>query len=85
MPCMWSRDANLAPPRRDRHRHVGGAGGRASGASRSGWCEAHLSVLKQDVIVNADVWAKRPKMMAAGLGFTNIIGVPGLTRRPGSQ
>jgi len=37
------------------------------------------------VIVNADVWAKRPKMMAAGLGFTNIIGVPGLTRRPGSQ
>jgi hypothetical protein len=35
-------------------------------------------LLKQDVIVNADVWAKRPKMMAAGLGFTNIIGVPGL-------
>ncbi len=36
-------------------------------------------LLKQDVIVNADVWAKRPKMIAAGLGFTNIIGVPGLT------
>ena len=36
-------------------------------------------LLKQDVIVNADVWGRRPKMMAAGLGFTNIIGVPGIT------
>jgi hypothetical protein len=36
-------------------------------------------LLKQDVIIHADVWAKRPKMMAAGLGFTDIIGVPGLT------
>jgi hypothetical protein len=36
-------------------------------------------LLKQDVIINADIWAKRPKMMAAGLGFTNIIGVPELT------
>lgn len=34
--------------------------------------------LMQDVIINADLWSKQPKMLAAGLGFTNIIGVPGL-------
>jgi hypothetical protein len=36
-------------------------------------------VLRRDVIINADVWNRKPEMMAAGLGFTNIIGVPGLT------
>jgi hypothetical protein len=36
-------------------------------------------LLKQDVIIDADIWAKRPEMMAAGLGFTDIIGLPGLT------
>ncbi len=35
--------------------------------------------LQKDVIVNADMWAKQPKMLAAGLGFTDIIGVPGMT------
>jgi hypothetical protein len=35
-------------------------------------------VLRQDVIVNADIWAKKPEMMAAGLGFTGIVGVPNL-------
>jgi len=36
-------------------------------------------VLRQDVIINADIWAAKPEMMAAGLGFTNIIGVPNLS------
>src|SRR5207247_1030068 len=35
-------------------------------------------LLKKDVLINADIWAGKPKMMAAGLGFTHIIGVPGL-------
>jgi len=34
--------------------------------------------LKRDVIVNADMWDRKPRMMAAGLGFTSIIGVPGM-------
>lgn len=34
--------------------------------------------LKQDVLKNADMWDPEPKMLAAGLGFTNIIGVPGI-------
>lgn len=36
-------------------------------------------LLQRDVIVGADVWGKRPRMLAAGLGFTGIIGVPGMT------
>ena len=35
--------------------------------------------LQNDKIVNADVWSNQPEMLAAGLGFTDIIGVPGLT------
>jgi hypothetical protein len=33
-------------------------------------------LLKKDVLVNADMWTKKPKMLAAGLGFVNILGVP---------
>ena len=36
-------------------------------------------VLRQDVIINADIWSAKPEMMAAGLGFTNIVGVPNLS------
>ena len=36
-------------------------------------------VLRRDVIINADIWNRKPEMMAAGLGFENIIGVPGLS------
>lgn len=36
-------------------------------------------VLRRDVIINADIWNKKPEMMAAGLGFTSIIGVPNLS------
>lgn len=34
--------------------------------------------LKMDVLVNADMWEAAPRMIAGGLGFTDIIGVPGL-------
>lgn len=34
--------------------------------------------LKQDILINADLWDLQPRMLAAGLGFTGIIGVPGL-------
>jgi hypothetical protein len=36
-------------------------------------------ILRQDVIINADIWAQKPEMMAAGLGFTSIVGVPNLS------
>ena len=36
-------------------------------------------ILRQDVIINADIWAQKPEMMAAGLGFTGIVGVPNLS------
>ena len=36
-------------------------------------------VLRRNVIINADIWNKKPEMMAAGLGFTSIIGVPNLS------
>jgi len=36
-------------------------------------------VLRRDVIINADIWNRKPEMMAAGLGFENIIGVPGIS------
>lgn len=36
------------------------------------------ALLREDKLVNADAWDTEPRMMAAGLGFTNIIGVPGL-------
>lgn len=32
--------------------------------------------LKRDVLINADMWRRKPMMLAAGLGFTDIIGVP---------
>jgi hypothetical protein len=35
-------------------------------------------VLKQDILINADMWELQPRMIAAGLGFTDIIGVSGL-------
>ncbi|AGA28809.1 hypothetical protein [Singulisphaera acidiphila] len=38
--------------------------------------------LLQDVLINADYWESTPKILGAGLGFTHIIGVPGLN---GSQ
>ena len=37
------------------------------------------AVLNEDTLINADLWDTEPRMMAAGLGFTQIIGVPGLS------
>lgn len=34
--------------------------------------------LTQDVLINADYWEAEPRILAASLGFTDIIGVPGL-------
>ena len=34
--------------------------------------------LMQDQLLNADYWESEPRILAAGLGFTDIIGVPGL-------
>lgn len=39
---------------------------------------ASYLLLKQDVLINADLWDTQPRMLAAGLGFTGIIGVQGL-------
>lgn len=36
-------------------------------------------LLHRDVLIDADIWGRRPEMLAAGLGFTNIVGVPGLS------
>jgi hypothetical protein len=36
-------------------------------------------VLKLDIVINADMWDTEARMMAAGLGFSNIIGVDGVT------
>lgn len=35
---------------------------------------AYTSLMK-DVLINADYWGRKPRMLAAGLGFTNILGV----------
>ena len=44
-----------------------------------------FQVIKQDVLIAADLWDTQPRILAAGLGFTDIIGVPGLNPNdPGS-
>jgi len=44
------------------------------------------NVLHEDTLINADLWENEPRMMAAGLGFTQIIGVPGLDEdEPGAS
>jgi len=45
----------------------------------SGKTPLSYQILRQDVIINADIWARKPEMMAAGLGFTSIVGVPNLS------
>jgi hypothetical protein len=41
--------------------------------------------LKQDILINADYWFYTPKIIGAGLGFTQILGVPGVDTTPASQ
>ena len=40
---------------------------------------ATSQLLKQDVLIASDMWKPKPKMLAGGLGFTEIIGVPGIS------
>ncbi len=40
---------------------------------------ASYLTLKQDVLTAADYWESQPRILGAGLGFTDIIGVPGLS------
>ncbi len=35
-------------------------------------------LLKLDILINADYWEREPRMIAGGLGFTDIIGIEGL-------
>lgn len=35
--------------------------------------------LREDVLTNADYWEDEPRILGAGLGFTDIIGIPGLS------
>jgi hypothetical protein len=37
------------------------------------------NLLKQDVLINADYYSDTPQILGAMLGFTHILGVPGLT------
>ena len=40
---------------------------------------APVDLLNLNIHINADIWDLEPKMLAGGLGFSNIIGVPGFT------
>ena len=35
--------------------------------------------LMQDILINADYWTVKPQILGAGLGFTQILGVPNLS------
>lgn len=39
-------------------------------------------LLKKDVLAGADMWTWKPQMLAGGLGFDTILGVPGLNGTP---
>lgn len=41
--------------------------------------------LQRDILINADCWEAEPRIMAAGLGFTGILGIPGLNSPWGEQ
>ena len=34
--------------------------------------------MHRDILINADIWEEEPRIMGAGLGFTNILGIPGI-------
>lgn len=39
-------------------------------------------LLKKDVLIGADMWTWKPQMLAGGMGFASILGVPGLDGTP---
>jgi hypothetical protein len=41
--------------------------------------------LKHDILINADYWTQKPQIIGAGLGFTQILGVPGADTTPEGQ
>ena len=53
--------------------------GPAGPAQPGGHPPLTYQILRRNVIINADIWAQKPEMMAAGLGFTGIVGVPNLS------
>jgi hypothetical protein len=67
---------------------AGGCGGSSGGGPQNRVCRggrrddqapsASYQTLQQDVLINADYWESEPRILGAGLGFTEIIGVPGL-------
>ena len=40
------------------------------------------ATLRQNILINADYWDASPQILGAGLGFTNILGVPGNNGSP---
>jgi hypothetical protein len=46
---------------------------------------ATSQLLKKDVLVAADMWTWKPQMLAGGLGFNSILGVPGLDGDPTTE
>ena len=46
---------------------------------------ATYQTLKQDVLINADYYSNTPSILGASLGFTHIIGVPGLNGTKGTD
>ena len=46
---------------------------------------ATYQTLKQDVLINADYYSDTPSILGASLGFTHIIGVPGLNGTKGTD
>ena len=46
---------------------------------------ASYELLKKNVLINADYWSSTPSILGASLGFTNIIGVPGLNGTNGTE
>lgn len=51
----------------------------SGGASPGVPPSASYLTLKEGVLTNADYWENQPRILGAGLGFTDIIGVPGLS------
>ncbi len=49
-----------------------------NGSSGDNGGSATYKSLMQNVLINADYWDEEPMILAAGLGFTNINGVPGI-------
>ncbi len=79
LPCALAAMATWAGSPPASGATAGDRGDRGDGAVTSRPEPLGYRILRQDVIVNADIWNRKPEIMAAGLGFTGIIGVPNLS------